>query len=270
MSEWQTPKTDWSASQEQGVSGEDFNRIEGNIEYIYLYKINLEIERGWIHDIENNRYRTVQIGNQLWTMDNVVSTKYNDGTDIPIYGAGDWLEWKTLTTAGMCFYAGRRGSVQKIYGALYNWYVIDPSNPKNIAPDGWRVATSADWEALENYLIANGYNWDGTVSGNKIGRSLASETGWASNETDGSVGKAIGLNNATGFSGQAAGYRDSTEDSMAQWQTMTFRSRWWTPESLSENGARWRGLDFNGPELIDSSYHKSTGASIRLVKDVAP
>ena len=35
MSEWQTPKTDWSASQEQGVSGADFNRIEGNAEYLY-------------------------------------------------------------------------------------------------------------------------------------------------------------------------------------------------------------------------------------------
>ena len=35
MSEWQTPKTDWSASQEQGVSGADFNRIEGNIELLY-------------------------------------------------------------------------------------------------------------------------------------------------------------------------------------------------------------------------------------------
>ena len=37
MSEWQTPKTDWSASQEQGVSGADFNRIEGNIEWLYDY-----------------------------------------------------------------------------------------------------------------------------------------------------------------------------------------------------------------------------------------
>ena len=35
MSEWVTPKTDWSASQEEGVKGEDFNRIEGNTLYNY-------------------------------------------------------------------------------------------------------------------------------------------------------------------------------------------------------------------------------------------
>ena len=27
---WQTPKTDWSPSQEQGIAGADLNRIEGN------------------------------------------------------------------------------------------------------------------------------------------------------------------------------------------------------------------------------------------------
>lgn len=35
MSTWQTPKTDWSPQPEApGVKSEDFNRIEGNIEYI--------------------------------------------------------------------------------------------------------------------------------------------------------------------------------------------------------------------------------------------
>ncbi len=34
MSSWTTPKTDWNSSQ-QGVTDTDFNRIEGNTQYLY-------------------------------------------------------------------------------------------------------------------------------------------------------------------------------------------------------------------------------------------
>lgn len=33
---WQTPKTDYTTTQ-QGVTGSDFNRIEGNLEHLYTY-----------------------------------------------------------------------------------------------------------------------------------------------------------------------------------------------------------------------------------------
>ena len=35
MSIWIYPKTDWHPSNEEGVSGDDFNRIEKNAEYLY-------------------------------------------------------------------------------------------------------------------------------------------------------------------------------------------------------------------------------------------
>jgi len=50
----------------------------------------------------------------------------------------------------------------RIYGNLYNWYaaagIVTPGGTvkeKEIAPEGYRVATDADWTALTNYVIAN-------------------------------------------------------------------------------------------------------------------
>jgi len=45
---WITPKIDWHPSNEEGVAGADFNRIEGNIDYIYsrFFKDNLLISGG--------------------------------------------------------------------------------------------------------------------------------------------------------------------------------------------------------------------------------
>jgi uncharacterized protein (TIGR02145 family) len=44
--------------------------------------------------------------------------------------------------------------------SLYNWYA---ASSDKIAPKGWRVPTHEEQIALQQYLIANGYNFDGTV-----------------------------------------------------------------------------------------------------------
>jgi hypothetical protein len=86
-----------------------------------------------------------------------------------------------------------------VYGNLYNWYAV--TDAKNIAPVGWHVPTDTELTTLENYLITNGYNYDGTTSGNKIAKSLATSTGWTSNSGTGTVGNSDypAYQNKTGF-----------------------------------------------------------------------
>jgi uncharacterized protein (TIGR02145 family) len=76
-----------------------------------------------------------------------------------------------------CFYNNTTNSDSiKKYGALYNCYVVRPTNLKKIAPAGWHIQSDSEWNTLQNHLVANKYNWDGTTTDNKIARSLAAKT----------------------------------------------------------------------------------------------
>ncbi len=130
------------------------------------------------YDVVNNKYyETVKIGTQCWFAENLASTKYNDGTDIR------YLEedWNQTYNGAYCWYNNDSTTYAETYGALYNGYAAQNDM---LCPTGWHVPTIAEWTTLENYLIANGYNYDGTTSGNKIAKSMASGFNWnASNNT---------------------------------------------------------------------------------------
>ncbi len=97
-------------------------------------------------DIEGNVYRTVKIGNQTWMAENLRTTKYNDGQDIPLV-AGSYA-WGSLTTPGYCWLNNDQTN-KNIYGALYNWYAADADK---LAPTGWHVPDNEDWAVLVSYL----------------------------------------------------------------------------------------------------------------------
>ena len=70
-------------------------------------------------------------------------------------------------------------------GLLYNWYAV---NTGKLAPTGYRVSSNEDFTTLVNYLISEGYNYDGTTSGNKLGKSVCIPFGWQESDTEGAVG----------------------------------------------------------------------------------
>jgi uncharacterized protein (TIGR02145 family) len=78
-----------------------------------------------------------------------------------------------------CFYNNTTNSDSiKKYGVLYNWYVVSPTNPKKIAPAEWHIPSDTEWNTLQDHLVSNKYNWDGTTTDNKIASSLAAKTDW--------------------------------------------------------------------------------------------
>lgn len=125
-----------------------------------------------VADIDGNVYKTVTIGTQVWMAENLKTTKYKDGTSIP--NVTDGTDWAALTTPGYCFYNNDAANITT-YGALYNWYAV--SDSRNIVPTGWHVATYVDWTTLENYLIANGYNYDNTPGFTLLPRGYRSTNG---------------------------------------------------------------------------------------------
>ena len=51
-------------------------------------------------DADSNHYAVVQIGSQLWMQENLKTTKYRDGSNIP--NVTDSATWGSLTTGAWC------------------------------------------------------------------------------------------------------------------------------------------------------------------------
>ncbi len=226
--------------------------------------IALKASAGTVTDNDGNVYQTVVIGNQEWMAEHLRTTTYNDGSKIPhVTDAG---VWSSCITPAYCFYDNTTDTEKmKTYGALYNWYAV---NTKKLAPDDWHVPTESDWNTLLNYLIDNGYNYDGSTTGNKVGKSLASQSYWDSNgdHYDGSIGLNKGSNNRTGFNAHPGGYRHINGKFIGR----KYQGLWcdmWSTAEVNETNAWCRNLAHTANDLIKLDYNKGTGFSVRLVKD---
>ena len=214
-------------------------------------------------DPDGNTYTTVRIGNQIWTVENLRTTKYACGTRIPHVTNKD--EWSKLSTPAYCWYDNTSDTeFREKYGALYNWFVVNPSNQYSIAPKGWRVPTNEDWKTLQNHLIKNGYNWDGTTEGNKIGKALASNGGeWREDDNAGCIGNNQDSNNSSGFSALPGGYRYY----YGHFYHVGYYGTWWSATENNASHAWHRNLGHYNEYLGWHSYVKGWGFSVRLLRD---
>ena len=112
----------------------------GNVYYLKPYKST-------VTDIEGNVYSTVTIGTQVWTVENLDVTKYQNGE--PITNISDNALWNNTETGAYCDYDNNALN-SNTFGRLYNWYATNDS--RNIAPEGWHVATYTDYQVLIDYL----------------------------------------------------------------------------------------------------------------------
>lgn len=220
-------------------------------------------ESGTVTDQDGNTYGYLTYGDQVWTVENAEMVKYRDGTPIP--QVTDDTEWENLTT-GAWSYNDNDPTMPR----LYNWYAVmgihdtDPNTPnKEFAPEGWHVPTDAEWTTLEEYLIANGYNYDGTTTGNKIAKSMASTTGWDSSTSIGEPGNDQSLNNSSGFNTFPEGTRTLSG--------LFFNDGWyaifWSSTEFSTNRA-WRRLIFHAMKNVGrENYYGQSGNSVRFVRD---
>jgi uncharacterized protein (TIGR02145 family) len=218
---------------------------------------------GSVTDQDGNTYDYLTYGNQVWTVDNAKMVTYRDGTPIPEVTDND--EWGDLTTGAWCYYNNDPTKPR-----LYNWYAVmgihdtDPNTPnKEFAPEGWHVPTDAEWTTLEEYLIASGYNYDGTTTGNKIAKAMASTTGWNSFTSTGAIGNDQSLNNSSGFNAIPEGFRGNDGSFFNEGTTAIF----WSSTENDTDLAWIRSLDSVVSGLGRSNVSKQDGFSVRFVKD---
>jgi uncharacterized protein (TIGR02145 family) len=214
-----------------------------------------------VTDADGNVYNTVKIGTQTWMVENLKTTKYNDGTSIP--NVTDQTTWNGLTSGAYCNYKNQENYVEA-YGRLYNWYAV---NTGILAPKGWHVPTDAEWSILENYLIANGYNYDGTVIGNKIAKSLSATTGWDDSTNEGTPGNNQSTNNKCGFTALPGGFFECYPPDTHIFSNDNYTGFWWSSSEYRNILAINREIFATSPYFEKDCFHKASGLSVRCVKD---
>ena len=209
-----------------------------------------------VTDIDANIYHTVKIGTQIWMVEALKTTKFNDGSAIPNVGPN--TTWSGLVTPGYNWYnndIANKGN----YSALYNWYAV---NSGKLCPTGWHVASDAEWTQLTDYLTSKGYGYQGT--GSNIAKSMAETSGWTSSSIAGNVGNDQASNNNSLFSALPGGNRNG-DGTFSKLGTYCL---FWSSTEQDSGSAFFRSL-YYGSGKVDRApgLYKGTGLSVRCIKD---
>ena len=201
-------------------------------------------EVGAVTDIDGNIYPTIGIGGQIWMAENLKTTHFRNGDEIP--EISDYNGWNSLITAGRCSY-NNDPSNSSVYGSLYNWYAVKDS--RLIAPEGWHVPTDDEWDVL--------IKW---IGGEDNAGSKLKEAGY-----DHWIFPNSGASNETGFTALPGGWRIN----MGNYFNLNTRGYWWasTNEYLPATFAHSVCLYNDSLKSDGLAVIKQFGLSVRCVKD---
>jgi uncharacterized protein (TIGR02145 family) len=211
-----------------------------------------------VKDIDGNNYNTVTIGTQIWMVENLKTTRYNNGDSI---GTTNPITLDITTESTPTYqwsYDGNENNVST-YGRLYTWFAA--CDTRNVCPSGWHVPTDAEWTTLTDFLTNNGYGYKG--NGNEITKSLAATSGWTENSIPDNVGNDQSTNNTSGFTAFAGGYRygNGTFNGFGSY------GYWWSATEIYATTALYRSLSDHRNDVYRDSSSKKNGISIRCLLD---
>jgi uncharacterized protein (TIGR02145 family) len=177
--------------------------------------------------------KSVRIGNQTWMVENLNVITFRNGDPIPeAKSNSDWLDAANSRYAAFC---------RTEDGMLYNWFAV--SDPRGLAPEGWHIPNSEDWEEIIDFL-------GGKETAND---KMKSTMGWS--------GSSPGFGNGTnssGFSGFPCGGRWEVGD----YDERSYKGIWWCSNKYTFE------LSFtNYGCLVKTAYALGSGFSARCIKD---
>ena len=234
-------------------------KSNGTVKYGNQVTFTTLTDYGTVTDADGNVYTTININNQVWTVENLKTTKYRDGTLIP--NVTDDTLWATQTTGAYCDFHNQ-DSTADTYGRLYNWYAVNDS--RNIAPEGWHVANRYEVKALIDYLGC-GWYW----AGGKL-----KETGFSHWKRPNAY-----ADNSTGFSARSGGSRMADPYLLtSHFRLKKSEGRFWCAYSPGGDAADYFFMQSDSPAVWSSftaesggpgyyPYNKCNGYHVRLVKD---
>jgi uncharacterized protein (TIGR02145 family) len=207
-----------------------------------------------VTDVDGNVYRTVSVGDQCWLVENLKTTKFNDGADISNVTNND--DWNSLSIAAFAWYDNDITN-KDADGAIYNYYAVATDK---LCPTGWHVATDNEWKELEGFVDSQyglgNAEWDAASwRGDDVGVKLKTRYDWnfEGNGTD-----------DFGFEVYPNGFRDAVSGEFErknEWGTI------WTDKNGTETDNYRR--EFSVQEDRSARYNCSprSGYAVRCLKD---
>jgi uncharacterized protein (TIGR02145 family) len=134
----------------------------------------------------NNSYKEVVIGNQIWMAENLNVVTFSNGDTIPeAKTVKEWGASLRNRKPAWCYFNNDK-SHDSTYGKIYNYYAIN--DQRGLAPKNWKIPSSDDWEVLFTAL-----------GGKRVaGAKLKSIKGWKHNGNG---------SNSSGFNALPSGSR---------------------------------------------------------------
>lgn len=195
-----------------------------------------------VTDIDGNEYNTITIGTQVWMVENLKTTKYNDGTEVPFILNTDEA-WYQLNSPGYCWYNDNETN-KETTGALYNWHAV---NTGKLAPEGWHVPTDKEWSILVDFLGGE------TVAGGKM--KIADIRSWPGPNT--------GATNSSGFTALYSSFRGKGGFIPSDNGTLLL----WSSTAYDDLDAWAWYLRFDSEAIGRNHGGKYHGFSVRCLKD---
>ena len=210
-------------------------------------------------DIDGNEYHTVKIGDQEWLIENLKTTRYRNGDPIGTTNQAEKHITNEVEPKYQWAYDGDEDNVIK-FGRLYTWYAAVDN--RNIAPLGCRVPTNQDWIELMDYLIVNGFNYDGTTNVNNVAKSLAANSNWEISTREGEIGNDLSENNKTGFNALPGGscYIGGAFDDLGIF------GFWWSSDEYNYMMALCQFMNNGGSSVLKFYNSKDCGLSVRCLR----
>ncbi len=181
--------------------------------------------------------------------ENLRVTHYRGGITEPIIDGNEVGIWTGNTTGAYCDYEKTKTN-GPIYGHLYNWYAVANTNSKKIAPAGWHIPSTTEFETLYKYL-----NNNNALTNQEISNALR-EKGTAHWVYPNAA------TNSTGFTALPGGERlpDGT------FKSLTILGTFWSSTDYL-TGYAYRSNILSDDFYWQQGWDKKAGLSIRCIKD---
>ncbi|OPZ41555.1 MAG: hypothetical protein BWY95_02583 [Bacteroidetes bacterium ADurb.BinA104] len=206
------------------------------------------------------QYETVTIGEQVWMAENLAYLP----TVNPIAGEGSTTnpDYHVYNYDGTNVAEAKATNNYQTYGVLYNWTAA-----LSACPPGWHLPSDEEWTILGTYLANNGYNYDGSIGGNKTAKSMASATGWNPSSNEGVPGNTDypEYRNKSGFSALPGGIRLNNR----VFNEIGNQAVWWTSteDNLNNEFSLCQVLVYNNVSLNRGQTYWAHSHSVRCLRD---